>query len=80
VAAEDIAGMNSTQIAERLTIPSADAYTVIRFPTPETGIASPVFRGNPGFAPGGKTRGGAREYVIPNGPIPTGAQTEIVGP
>jgi RHS repeat-associated protein len=78
VAAEDIAGMNATQIAERLTIPQAAAFTVIRFPTPETGLASPVFRTNPGFVQGGLTRGGAREYVIPNGRIPPGAKTTVI--
>jgi hypothetical protein len=43
-------------------------------------LASPVFRGNPGFLQGGLTRGGAREFVIPNGPIPRGAIIEVVGP
>ncbi len=79
VAAEDIAGMNAAQIAERLTIPLSDTYTVIKFPTPRAGIASPVFRENPGFLQGGLTAGGAREFVIPNGPIPAGATTTIIG-
>ena len=77
-AAEDIAGLNPRQIAERLHIPYSDVYTVIRFPTPE-GIASPVFRSNPGFLQGGLTKGGAREFVIPNGPIPRGAHIELIG-
>jgi len=80
VAADDIAGLSSAQIAERLTIPPSDTFTVIRFPTPATGIASPVFRDNPGFVQGGFTRGGAREYVIPNGPIPSDAKVTVVGP
>lgn len=79
VDAADIAGLDARQIAQRLTIPEADTFTVIRFPTPSTGIASPVFRGDPGFIPGGLTRGGAREYVIPNGPLPPGARIEMVG-
>jgi hypothetical protein len=73
-AAEDIAGMNASQIAERLGIAKATGgFDVFEFPTPPEGIASPVFRSNPGFIGGGKTSGGAREYVIPNGPIPPGA-------
>jgi hypothetical protein len=78
VDADDIKGMNASQLAERLTIPDSDMFTVIRFPTPEAGLASPVFRNNPGFVPGGLTRGGAREYVIPNGPIPTNASIDVV--
>jgi len=79
-AAEDIAGLNSTQLAERLAIDPASEFTVIRFPAPSEGIASPVFRSNPGFVPGGFTRGGAREFVIPNGPVPANATVEVVGP
>jgi len=78
VDADDIRGMNASQLAERLTIPDSDVFTVIRFPTPEAGLASPVFRSNPGFVPGGRTRGGAREYVIPNGPIPANANIDVV--
>jgi len=80
VAADDITGMNSTELARRLTIPDSEFFTVIRFPTPNTGVSSPVFRTNPGFLEGGRTRGGAREFVIPNGPVPPGALTEVVGP
>ena len=70
---EDIAGMNSAQIAQRLTIPqSSTGYQIIQFPTPTQGLASPVFRTDPGFVGGGYTAGGAREFVIPNGPIPSG--------
>lgn len=78
-AAEDIAGMNASQIAERLGIAKATGgFDVFEFPTPPEGIASPVFRSNPGFIGGGKTSGGAREYVIPNGPIPPGASRRSV--
>jgi putative RNase toxin 10 of polymorphic toxin system len=80
VAADDIAGMNAAQLAQRLTVPASDTFTVIRFPTPASGVASPLFRTNPGFLQGGLTRGGAREFVIPNGPIPPGATTTVIGP
>lgn len=79
-AADDIAGMTPAQIAERLTIPDSRSFTVIEFPTPAEGLASPVLRSNPGFVGGGRTAGGAREFVIPNGPIPEGAVIRRVGP
>ena len=69
-AADDIAGLNAKEIAARLTIAPSETFTIIRFATPEVGLASPVLRTNPGFLQGGFTRGGAREFVIPNGPIP----------
>ncbi len=73
-AADDIAGMNASQIANRLGIPqSPTGFRVFEFPTPQSGVASPVFRTDPGFIGGGRTIGGAREFVIPNGPIPPGA-------
>ena len=73
-AADDIAGMNASQIANRLGIPqSPTGFRVFEFPTPQSGVASPVFRTDPGFIGGGLTSGGAREFVIPNGPIPPGA-------
>ncbi|MBE7540273.1 MAG: hypothetical protein HS122_17905 [Opitutaceae bacterium] len=37
-------------------------------------------RTNPGFIQGGRTLGGAPEFVVPNGPIPPGASTRIIGP
>ena len=79
-AADDIAGLNAPQLAQRLSIPVKNRYTVIEFPTPLEGLASPVFRTNPGFVGGGLTGGGAREFVIPNGPIPSGATVRIVTP
>jgi hypothetical protein len=79
-AADDIAGLTPAQISQRLTIPASDTFTIICFPTPGTGIASPVFRPDPGFIGGGRTLGGAREFVLPNGPIPSGATTTILGP
>lgn len=72
--ASDIAGMTSKQIAQRLTIAeSPTGFKVIEFATPRSGVASPVFRSDPGFVGGGRTAGGAREFVIPNGPIPADA-------
>ena len=78
-AAEDINGLNTKQIAQRLTIEEGETFTVIRFPTPQSGLASPVNGLDPGFIGGGRTAGGAREFVIPNGPIPAGARIEVVG-
>jgi len=78
--ADDIAGLNASQLASRLTIPGSSTFTVIEFPTPASGLASPVFRTNPGFVGGGLTAGGASEFVVPNGPIPPGAVIRIVGP
>jgi len=75
----DIENLTAAQIAERLTIPpSPTGYTVIDFPTPPAGIASPVFRNNPGFVGGGLTAGGAREFVLPNQPIPPRATIRTV--
>ena len=54
-----IDGATPAQIAERLTIPPSDEYTIIEFVTPSEGLASPVFRSNPGFIGGGTTAGGA---------------------
>jgi hypothetical protein len=39
------------------------------------GVATPVFRGTPGFVGEGVTGGGAREFVIPNLPV---SELEIV--
>ena len=77
-AADDIAGMNASQIANRLSIPqSSTGFKVFEFPTPQSGVASPVFRTDPGFIGGGRTAGGAREFVIPNGPIPSGSVRRV---
>jgi hypothetical protein len=72
-AADDIAGMNAAQIQQRLAIKPSSSYTVIEFPTPSSGLASPINRSDPGFIGGGRTAGGAREFVLPNGPLPPGA-------
>lgn len=71
--------MNASQMAQRLAIPpSSTGFRVIEFPTPLSGVATPVFRGNPGFVGGGRTAGGAREFVIPNQLVPPNATTRIV--
>lgn len=76
---EDIAGMNAAQIAQRLTIAeSPTGYQILQFPTPAEGLASPVFRTELGFVGRGYTAGGAREFVIPNGPIPPGTTIRTV--
>ena len=43
-------------------------FTIYEFDTPSSGIASPVFRNNPGFVSTGtgRTGGDLREFVIPN--------------
>ena len=79
-AADDIAGLTPAQISQRLTIPPSDTFTIFRFPTPSTGVASPILRTDSGFIGGGRTLRGAREFVLPNGPIPTGATSTILGP
>ena len=77
--ASQLQGLNAQQIAAKLGIPeSPTGFQVIQFPTPGSGLASPVFRSNPGFVGGGLTSGGASEFVIPNGPIPSGATTTII--
>jgi hypothetical protein len=53
-------------------------YRAVEFAPPEYGIASPVFRSDPGFIGGGRTAGGAREFVIPNQPISPGATVRRV--
>jgi hypothetical protein len=77
-AAEDIAGMTPEQIAQRLTISPSSSFTVIEFETPAEGLASPVLRSDPGFIGGGRTAGGAREFILPNGPVPAGATVRVV--
>ena len=79
-AAEDIAGLNPAQISERLTVPASEQFTIYEFATPAEGLASPILRLNEGFVGGGLTGGGAREFVLPDGPIPAGALRTLVGP
>jgi len=77
-AADDIAGLSAAQLSKRLTIDPSDTFTIIRFPTPNSGLATPVNRLNKGFVGGGRTAGGAREFVVPNQRIPSGATIEVV--
>lgn len=78
-AADDIAGLTAAQIAERLSIPySPSGFRVIEFLTPKSGVASPVNRLDPLFVGSGRTAGGAREFVIPNGPVPADAVIRVV--
>src|SRR5262249_41007058 len=76
-AAEDIEGLNAAQIPGRLGIPPSNSYTVIEIPTPSSGLASPIARDDPVFVGGGRTVGNAREFVLPNGPIPPGANVTV---
>jgi RHS repeat-associated protein len=71
-AVDDIAGIdNSVDLARRLTLVDEfgnqvkGPFAVLEFDAP-LGIASPIFRTNPGFVGQGLTQGGAREYVVPN--------------
>jgi hypothetical protein len=79
-AADDIAGLSAAQIPERLGIDSSSTFTIFEFVTPTHGLASPIARTNVGFVGGGVTSGGAREFVLRNGPIPAGATRRVVGP
>ena len=77
-AADDIKGLDTKGIANRLGIPpNNEGFKIIEFDTP-AGIASPVNRSNVGFVGGGRTSGGAREFVIPNTEIPEKAKIRIV--
>lgn len=77
-AAEDIAGLNASQISKRLGIPGSKEFTVIEFPTSNQRIATPIRRDNPGFVGKGRTSDEAREFVIPNQKIPEDAEIRIV--
>jgi hypothetical protein len=78
-AADDIAGMNATQIAERLSIPrSSSGFKIIEFDTPHIGLSSPINRTNEWFIGFGRTAGGAREFALPNQVIPEGAIIKFV--
>lgn len=78
-AASDISGLNAGQLAQRLTIQPSSSFTVLEFPSSGvTSIASPINRINPGFVGFGRTAGGAREFVIPNGGLPPGVKIRIV--
>ena len=78
-AAEDVQGMSAAELPGRLGVRSSDVFTKIEFSTPDSGLASPVFRSDPGFVGGGRTIGNAREFILPNGPIPAGSKITVVG-
>ncbi len=74
--AAELKGLTTSyQIAQKLTLKQANGnlvqgpFRIIEFDAPSSGIAQPLNRGNPGFINGGKTAGGATEYVIPNSNI-----------
>ncbi len=80
-AAEDLKGITSIEeVAKKLTLVEKDgalrlksnAIVEFRLKNP-SGIASPINRLDPGFIGGGKTLGGAREYIIPSN-----AEIEII--
>ncbi len=48
------------------------------FPTPAGGVSTPLFSSDPRFTGFGRTLGGAREFTIPNQPIPANATKRIV--
>ncbi|QMU66181.1 MAG: hypothetical protein GKR88_19140 [Flavobacteriaceae bacterium] len=78
-ASKDISGLNASQIAKKLTIPqSSSGFNVIQFPTPKTGLSSPINRTNPGFVGRGRTAGGAREFTVPNQTIPANATVKKI--
>ncbi len=65
--ADDINNLNANQISQRLTIPASDTgFDVLTFKTPKEGVASPFNRSDIGFINGGRTAGGAREFILPN--------------
>ena len=80
--AKALEGLTAKEIAKKLTIPeSPSGFRIVVFPSKNvSGIATPINRINPGFVGGGKTAGGAPEFVIPNGPLPEGSTSWIVSP
>lgn len=80
--AKVLRGLPAKDIQELLTIkPDATGYRVVEFPSSSvSNIASPVFRSNEGFVGGGRSAGGAPEWVVRNGPIPEGATIRYVPP
>lgn len=72
-AADDLAGLSTAEsVAQRLTLVDdageliGGPRAIIEFDAVTEGLASPVFRTTPGFVGGGRTAGGAREFVLPN--------------
>jgi hypothetical protein len=70
-AADDIAGLNASQIANKLIIPNRTSdFRIIEFNVPRLGLSSPINHTNSGFVGFGRTAGVAREFAIPNQLIP----------
>jgi hypothetical protein len=73
VDAADIQNLNSSvELARKLTLLDNNGnlvkgpFRVIEFDTPLEGLAQPFNRSNAGFVNGGRTAGGATEYILPN--------------
>ncbi len=72
-------GLQPNQIARRLAIPDSHSFSVIQFPVSSVqSIKVPQFSDKPGFIPGGFTKGGAPEFIIPNGPFPEGCSITTI--
>ena len=78
--ASAVRGLDAQGISETLGIPeSSSGYKVIEFASKDiTNVATPINRTNPGFVGGGRTSGGAPEFVIPNRQIPPGSSLRFV--
>ena len=72
--AASLRGLNAEQIAAKLEIPAATSFKVIEFGSEGVnGIAVPIRNAIPGFVGNGFTSGGLPEFVVQNGPIPSGS-------
>ena len=77
--ASAIDGLHPHQIAEKLTIPNSNSFNIVQFPTSSVdSIKIPEASNKPGFIPGGYTQGRAPEFLVPNGPFPTGSTVSTV--
>ena len=77
-AAEDVEGLSARQLETKLGILPSPQYLIVRFQVPPAGLATPIDHASPQFIGAGLTSGGAREFLIPNGPVPLSATYEIV--
>ncbi len=77
--AASLRGLNAGQIAAKLEIPAAASFKVIEFASEGVnGFAVPIRNASPGFVGNGFTSGGLPEFVVPNGPIPSGSAIRSV--
>ena len=76
----DISMYSAVQISQRLEIASHSSYKVLILPISSLveDIATPIRRNSSGFVGGGRTSGGAREFVVPNQPVPSAMQIRRV--